>query len=113
MAQVPSSRRARRPYIESAELARYPALAALDGVPVSPRGVAELAGDHTEFAISNLVELAQWPVAENVRLLACRELLDRAHGKPVQSVASAFDGKLTISWMNDADNARVIDSFAT
>ena len=48
--------------------------------------VKELAGQYTELAIAELARLATEAESEPARVSAIRELLDRAHGKPAQSV---------------------------
>lgn len=48
--------------------------------------VKALAGKYTEAAIKELARLATKAESEAARVAAIRELLDRAHGKPSQSV---------------------------
>jgi hypothetical protein len=48
--------------------------------------LAFLARQHTEFAIGVLREIAEHGESEAARVAAANSLLDRAHGKPAQSV---------------------------
>ena len=48
------------------------------------RPVKELAAEQSEASINRLIELRDHAESEQVRFAACRELLDRAHGKPRQ-----------------------------
>jgi len=55
-----------------------------------PKGEAELrklAQEHTVTCIMRLVELAQKADRDSTSLGACEALLDRAYGRPSQSVA--------------------------
>ena len=47
--------------------------------------------DHGPATFERLVKLSQSAESEAVRLAACREILDRAYGKPQQSIAVSDD----------------------
>lgn len=61
----------------------------------------DLARVHTPAAIAELARLAVGAESETARVAAINSLLDRAHGKPAQSVAMGGDdelGPIRISW---------------
>lgn len=61
--------------------------------------VKALAMQHTPAAIRGLVKLAKTARSEMVRVAAWREILDRAVGRPAQSVdLTNSDGSLTSAW---------------
>ena len=49
----------------------------------------ELAGVYTAEALTTLAHIMQHGEAEQARVAACRELLDRAHGRPAQAITGA------------------------
>jgi len=64
--------------------------------------VRDLAREHTEEAMATLVEALQDPDSR-VRVAAANALLDRGHGKPVQSVTGELKGDFT--WIDLAQRA--------
>lgn len=52
----------------------------------STKEVKEIAQKYTDKAIKELARLATKAESEQARVSACRELLDRAYGKPAQAV---------------------------
>lgn len=65
--------------------------------------VKALAGEYTEDAIAELARLATKAESETARVSAIKELLDRGHGKPAQSVEVAGkDGgpvRMVVEWL--------------
>lgn len=49
--------------------------------------VMALAGNYADSAMRELARLATGAESEQARVAACREILDRAYGKPAQHVA--------------------------
>jgi hypothetical protein len=60
------------------------------------RPLKELAAEFSEDSIQTLVWLRDHAQNEQVRLNACRELLDRAHGKPRQGLDLTKDEGITV-----------------
>jgi hypothetical protein len=61
--------------------------------------VREFAGKYTRAAIRGLVRLAKTAKSEQARVAAWREVLDRAVGRPAQSVdLTNSDGSLQSAW---------------
>jgi hypothetical protein len=61
----------------------------------------EAARAYTEAALEELARLATHAKSEAARVAACRELLDRGHGKAPQGITLADDretGPLIVSW---------------
>lgn len=59
------------------------------------RPIRELAADQGEASIARLVQLRDEADSEQVRFAAAKELLDRGHGRPRQTIAME-DRSLTI-----------------
>ncbi|MEX5215305.1 MAG: hypothetical protein NW703_14210 [Nitrospiraceae bacterium] len=59
------------------------------------RPIRELAADQGEASIARLVQLRDEAESEQVRFAAAKELLDRGHGRPRQTIAME-DRSLTI-----------------
>ena len=60
------------------------------------RPIKELAADHSEASIAKLVWLRDHSENDQVRLAACRELLDRAHGRPRQEIDLTKDDRVVV-----------------
>lgn len=58
------------------------------------RDLKELAGVHTNAALATLAHIMQHSEADQARVAAARELLDRAHGRAPQAVTGANGGAL-------------------
>lgn len=71
------------------------------GTPNKPLvNIREMAARYSGLAIETLVNIAQRSKNEGNRLNAANALLDRAHGKPSQSVANADNQpfKIVVEW---------------
>ena len=65
------------------------------------RELREAAQAYTETALEELARLAIHAESEAVRVAACRELLDRGHGRPALGITFESDlenGPLIVSW---------------
>jgi len=63
----------------------------------------EAARAYTADALKELARLSTHAKSETARVAACRELLDRAHGRPPQGLTLAGDveaGPITICWQD-------------
>lgn len=70
-----------------------------DGVPVRAiASLAELARRHTDKAIATLAQICEYGESEAARVAAANHLLDRAYGKPQQSVDHTTDGKAMLPY---------------
>lgn len=65
--------------------------------------MAELAKDYAPYAIRKIVRLAQKGKTQVIQLAACKEILDRAYGKPAQSMDMTVDLKAEIRMMSDEE----------
>jgi hypothetical protein len=79
------------------------------------RDVKALAQDYTERAIQVLAEIMETSAHDACRVVAARELLDRAWGRPVQPLANDRDnpvstGVITIFRLPDNGRDRQEDS---
>jgi hypothetical protein len=54
--------------------------------------VKALARQHSDSAIKRLAYLMTKAESEQAQVAACKELLDRAHGKPAQAIVGDDDG---------------------
>ena len=67
-----------------------------------------LAGEYTQEAIAELARLATGAESETARVSAIKELLDRGHGKPAQSVeVGGKDGgpvKMVVEWLKPSQS---------
>jgi hypothetical protein len=73
------------------------------------RDITGLCRLHSEEALKNLVTLMRKSEDENIRLKACESILNRAYGKPSQSVLvgemdEAVKKVLQIEFVNGNDN---------
>lgn len=59
--------------------------------------VKELAQEYTSEAVEALAEIMRDGDSAAARVAAIKELLDRAHGKPKQSIDGTFDGRMTLN----------------
>lgn len=65
-----------------------------DGVPGRAiASLSELARRHTDKAIATLAYVCEFGESESARVAAANHLLDRAYGKPQQSVDHTTDGQ--------------------
>ena len=59
---------------------------------------------YTEAALAELARLATHARSEAARVAACRELLDRGHGRVSQGMSLAHDeeaGPIIVSWIGE------------
>ena len=105
-----------------ADLTKFPALLALDGMPAEERrdlrrmqktDAKDLCQQFTRVAVLRLLDLCERGRTEEIQLRAAESLLDRGWGRPAQAITQQWDGKLTISWMQPGDGTKVIDGVAT
>ena len=69
------------------------------GVPnLSTRPIKELAAVYSEEVINTLGELMRNGESESIKLGACKELLDRAHGRPAICGEVEVSGIPLIDW---------------
>ena len=64
----------------------------------------EAAQVYTETALDELARLASHAKSEAARVAACRELLDRGHGRASQGISLANEeeaGHIIVSWANE------------
>jgi len=75
--------------------------------------VKEAAREHGPDAIKELARLMKHAESERVRIMACREILDRAYGKPRQTLEhTGNDAKpIVISDIADREKMRRLVSF--
>ncbi len=69
--------------------------------------VRAAASHHGEAAINKLVHLMNHAESEQVQVLACKEILDRAYGKASQAITGEYGVgpmKLQIQWL-DTNNS--------
>jgi hypothetical protein len=57
--------------------------------------LSKLAQLHGPKVIRQLVELATTAESDAVRIMACREILDRAYGKPEQAIVEEVGGRMS------------------
>lgn len=81
------------------------------GVPNKiTRPIRELAANFSEGAIATLVKIAADQQAPHAaRVAACRELLDRAHGRPSTCVASPVPTNGTLAEQGEATIRAALD----
>ena len=60
------------------------------GRPAVVKHVRELAREHTELAISTLIEICRDGDSASARVAAATQLLDRGFGKPTQEVMATI-----------------------
>jgi hypothetical protein len=61
----------------------------------------EAAQTYTTAALQELARLATRAKSETARVAACRELLDRGHGRPAQSSGEEpHTGPIVVTWAN-------------
>ena len=72
-------------------MARQTARTALDE-PAAARPFGELARDHASEALTILLDIARNGTTDAARVAACREVLDRAIGKPVATIEATVTG---------------------
>lgn len=58
--------------------------------------VKQLAQKYTEEAIKTLAQIMKSGDSDKARAAAAKELLDRAHGRPVQAITGEGGGPLTV-----------------
>ena len=75
--------------------------------------VKEAAREHGPDAINELARLMKHAESERVRVMACREILDRAYGKPRQTLEHAGINSVSIVApdLNDRERMRRLASF--
>lgn len=56
--------------------------------------IAELAREHTDSALSALIEIATFGKSEPARVAAANSILDRGYGKPPQALELSGDVKI-------------------
>ena len=71
----------------------------------STQDIKALAGNYGSIAIAELARLATEATNEQTRVSACKELLDRGYGKPVQSVAATIE-RVDVPKATDMELAR-------
>jgi hypothetical protein len=70
-----------------------------EGVPTRAiASLAELARRHTDKAVATLAYVCEFGESEAARVAAANHLLDRAYGKPQQSVDHTTDGKAMLPY---------------
>ena len=72
----------------------------------STAAIKEMAGKYSEKVIKELARLAIHGINEPTRVSACRELLDRACGKPLQSREPIDDHRDADEQVSDLEIAR-------
>jgi hypothetical protein len=104
------------------ELAGFPALRALDDVTPAERRelkkiqkveLRDLCQQFTRQCVLKLMDLVERGRTEDIQVRAAELVLSYGWGKPTQAVAGQFDGRLTISWLQPGDAAKVIDGSAS
>jgi hypothetical protein len=75
--------------------------------------VREVASQHSETAVAELARLMVEGQSEQVRVAACREILDRAHGKSRQSVEHTGHGAgpIAVKELPDKEKMRRLATF--
>lgn len=79
------------------------------GQPKGLTDVRRLAAQHTEEAIGTLVEIARKGRSEPARVAAASAILDRAYGKPAQTVVGDPDNPVRVE-VEDVPRARVVQA---
>jgi hypothetical protein len=80
-----------------------------EGVSVPNTGdMVGMAQSATPMVMQALLEVAMSGASESARVSACKEILDRGHGKPGQSV-TIYDGAREMRGAWDAVDAEVVD----
>ncbi|QLQ33922.1 MAG: hypothetical protein HZT40_22445 [Candidatus Thiothrix singaporensis] len=65
------------------------------------RPIREAAMDYSDEALAKLVEIMQDPeTPAAARITACREVLDRAHGKPTQNIDANVNKLKQSEWLD-------------
>lgn len=73
--------------------------------------VKALAAGYAPAALKELARLAIKAQSEQARVAACNAILDRAYGKPTQTIAGDPDGApLTMQLVSDLDRAKAVAS---
>lgn len=81
-------------------------------VGAAKRALSEMAKDHAEAALKALADIVLGGESEAARVSAATAILDRAYGKPPQSLdLSSKDGSMSPAKAADTANA-VIDALA-
>ena len=82
------------------------------GRPKALREVQECARQHTAMAIAKLAEIAEHGKSESAQIAAANALLDRAWGKPLQSLhATSQMEEHDFTEMTDAELAGIIRKY--
>lgn len=74
----------------------------------STSGMVQTAQMATEQVLNSLLQIAVSGMSESARVAACKEILDRAHGKPSQSVV-VYEGAKNRRAAWDAVDAEFTD----
>ena len=71
----------------------------------NPRSVKELAGKYGNEAVEKLVHIMRKSKIEYNKIIAAKEILDRAYGRPTQAIASDPEQpmNLQITWLPPQD----------